>query len=697
MATGEQSGSLHRGGWDVAPTAQWKIDLGGGVHAPAAARRAVEEHLGGHVERDSLHSLDLLVTELVTNAVRHGGAREEDTVTLYMAVAPDRVRVEVCDPGPGFELDDPQPYGEGGYGLFLVEQLASRWGIEREPVSCAWFELARVPLGGVETHAPADDTGELPPASVISAPDALAFLADASAVLAGSLDYERTLAEVAQLAVPGIADWCAVDVVEADGSTRQITSGHPDPEQEEFLLELRRRVSQRKAGSEGVLRVIRTGESELVEDVSGYVAVNLRGEEEAELYSRLAPRSYMIVPMVARGRTIGALTFLSTLEGRHYTRSDLGFAEHLARRFALAVDNARLYDEAERARGLLDTLFASAPVGLGFYDTDLRCVRVNEALAEINGRPVEDHPGRTLEELVSEGADRLRPIYQSVLDTGEPVVGLDFSGETPAAPGVRRHFSVSYTPVRAADGTVLGVAAAVMDVTDRRTLLERERAAARRAGLPRTRRRGARVVTRLRHDAPQRGGVCVPEVADICWVHVLEEGGDIRLGAYAHEDPAHDEVALDLDSRFPLDPDAPVGAAAVIRTGSTDVVAHIDSEIIRSVAADAEQAEMLVSLRATAGIAVPLRARGRTMGAITVMTAQSGRAFTSDDVRLVEELARRAGLAMDNARLYTERTRIAHTLQAELLPRRLPEIPGVQLRGSLPRRGRAERGGRRLL
>src|SRR5882724_5910625 len=104
---------------------------------------------------------------------------------------------------------------------------------------------------------------------VLSAEEALRFLDEASGVLATSLDYETTLGHIAQLMVPVLADWCGVDVIAKDGSLRQITSGHPDPEQETLLLELRRRYREEKAGSEGVLRVIATGRPELFTDVQG--------------------------------------------------------------------------------------------------------------------------------------------------------------------------------------------------------------------------------------------------------------------------------------------------------------------------------------------------------------------------------------------------------------------------------------------
>src|SRR4051794_35761466 len=104
---------------------------------------------------------------------------------------------------------------------------------------------------------------------VMDPESALGFLAQASEVLAGSLDYEQTLADVARLAVPDVADWCAVDVVQDDGSLRQITSTHTDPEQERLLMELRRRYRAEKGGTAGAAYSILTGEPTLAQDTTG--------------------------------------------------------------------------------------------------------------------------------------------------------------------------------------------------------------------------------------------------------------------------------------------------------------------------------------------------------------------------------------------------------------------------------------------
>ncbi|MEA2422343.1 MAG: serine/threonine-protein kinase RsbW [Thermoleophilaceae bacterium] len=134
-------GFLANGTWSASAVKHEQVDLPGGLRAPQSARRAIEQHFAATVDRDLLGSIELLTTELVSNAVRHGGADEGKTVVLHLAVAPECLRVEVCDPGKGFQPGRPTPYGEGGYGLFLVSEVSSRWGVSHEDGNCAWFEL----------------------------------------------------------------------------------------------------------------------------------------------------------------------------------------------------------------------------------------------------------------------------------------------------------------------------------------------------------------------------------------------------------------------------------------------------------------------------------------------------------------------------------------------------------------------------
>jgi len=524
----------------------------------------------------------------------------------------------------------------------------------------------------------ADPTTRTTPAPVVSAREALEFLTRAGFVLADSLDYEETLARVVDLVVPQIADWCGVYIADGDGTEREITSRHADPDLERMLVEIRRRRRESEDGSE-TLQVLRSGRSILATDVTGTDASDLTESQRAGV-ARLGPRSYLIVPLRARGRVIGALTLLATREGRHYRDQDLAFAETLGERFALAIDNASLYEAAERSLGLLDTLIATAPVGLAFLDTDRRYVRVNEALAAINGRPVEDHVGRLVEEVPGPLGEQLAGVHREVITAREPRLEREGSGETPGAPGDTRHWISSLTPVRGHDGrTVLGVGVTVIDITERRALLQAERDARLRADF--LARAGGILDSSLDFEQTLSNvaNIAVPEIADWCAVGILDESGRMREVATANVDPAKRAVARELSERFPPDPESPTGTLAVARSGETTFVREITDEMLVAGIQDPDQLALIRRLGLRSVIIAPMTAGGRTSGTLTLASAEGGRLFDEADVQLAEELARRAGVSIENSRLYTELTRIAHTLQVRLLPDRLPEIPGVVL------------------
>jgi anti-sigma regulatory factor (Ser/Thr protein kinase) len=134
----------------VGLTATLELWYSGAPSAAAAARRVVGS-LDDHFDVTRLDDVLLLVTELVTNAIRHAGVDEEGSVGLDVSVTPGVLRVEVSDPGPGFEqLEHPEPDLDrtGGWGLFLVDQLADRWGVKHEVGTRVWFEMDHEPPGG---------------------------------------------------------------------------------------------------------------------------------------------------------------------------------------------------------------------------------------------------------------------------------------------------------------------------------------------------------------------------------------------------------------------------------------------------------------------------------------------------------------------------------------------------------------------
>ena len=181
------------------------------------------------------------------------------------------------------------------------------------------------------------------------AEDALRVQAEASEVLATPLSYEERLASLARLVVPRLADWCAVDVVGEDGSVRRLAVEHQDPEKVALAYEIQRRYPAPADAPRGVPHVLKTGEAEMVEEIPDELLVrSVRDGRQLGMLRELGLRSYMVVPMIARGRTLGAITLVSAESGRRYGPEDLEQAETLVRRAAMAVDNARLYEEARR-------------------------------------------------------------------------------------------------------------------------------------------------------------------------------------------------------------------------------------------------------------------------------------------------------------------------------------------------------------
>jgi PAS domain S-box-containing protein len=182
-----------------------------------------------------------------------------------------------------------------------------------------------------------------------------AFLAESSRCLADSLDYETTLATVARLALPQFGTWCIVDVVEPDGAIRRLSVIHPDPQKQRLARRLHRRHPPASTDLIGAPRVIRTSRTEIGVNVSDEELVRTsRDAEHLLLLRTLGTKAFMIVPLMARGQTLGAITFLTADADRRYGTTDIVLAEDLARRGAMAIDNARLHRAAETARGVAE-------------------------------------------------------------------------------------------------------------------------------------------------------------------------------------------------------------------------------------------------------------------------------------------------------------------------------------------------------
>jgi PAS domain S-box-containing protein len=453
------------------------------------------------------------------------------------------------------------------------------------------------------------------------------------------------------------------------------------------------------------------------------------------------------------------------------------------------------------AAGALERWFGAAAWGLAIVDPRYRFVRVNAAMAEMDGVAAEAHTGRPVDEVLPGLAPRLRALVCRVLDDGETVDAEELVGRTPADPDRDRRWATSWFPLRGDDGALQAAAGMLVPLPDLREseveLRAREdrmhlamestgtgfwewdvnadrvrwtdslaalhglapgsaprgldgllalihpkdrppvEAAMRRAvavggdflaeyrttgpesgerwlaarGRPLAGRDGrTTIVSGLTADITERrrredaltflaeagdalarsldavrtldeiARLAVPRLADWCAVQLASDAqGGYENIAVAHVDPEKVRWALELQERYPPDPDAPTGVPEVIRTGRSELYPEIDEELLRAGAVDAEHLEIMQQLRMSSAMVVPLRARDRTLGAITFIFAESGRQYSTHELELAEELGRRAGLALDHARLYEREHRTAETLQRALLPPTLPDIEGHEL------------------
>jgi signal transduction histidine kinase/ActR/RegA family two-component response regulator len=359
------------------------------------------------------------------------------------------------------------------------------------------------------------------------------FLAQAGAALSDSLEFETTLNTVARLAVPGIADSCAIHLIDEEGTIRLVAAVHVDPVKAWAMEAL---ADPRTSGTSRVwLRAIREGTAELLADITPEtVRTALEADDRLmRVYEEVRFASQISVPLRARGRTIGGLTFMLGPGTRRYDESDLRLAEDLAHRAAIAVENARLY----------------------------RAAQENEAAAAL-------------------GHSRARFLAD--------------------------------------------VGAALASSLDYETTLK--------------------TVANL----------AVPGIADWCAVDILNELGTIQRLAMAHVDPEKLNLAAELDARYPKDPGARGGVQEVIRTGRPVMMADIPETLIAAAARDAEHLRLLRGVGVTSYICVPLLTRGRTLGALTFVSAESGRRYTDSDLRFAQDVASRAALAVENARVYRQ-------------------------------------------
>jgi PAS domain S-box-containing protein len=543
---------------------------------------------------------------------------------------------------------------------------------------------AIVPAGrSRRAHAsPAAGKGEPIDVNVHPVSDvAVGLLIEAGGVLASSLDQATTMNQIARLTVPRLADLCVIDLRDEDGSIREAAVAAAQPQIPGALEELRTRFPLDPAGEHPVARVIRSGEPLLLAEMtSSLLSSFAQGSEHARFMIDNGYRSAVVAPLVARGRTLGALSVLRLGEGEPYAEEDLDLARELARRAALAIDNARLFSQLRGVERRLEAVLVNLAEAITVTRRDGRMAFANQAAADLLGAAspselIEAPPGTIMRRFL-------------VLDENGRELDLEYMpgrrllrGEFPEpllvrnivrATGEERWLMVRSSPVSDPEsGEIIYAVNVLENITEVKRAQLAESFMAKVSSVLASSMDYEETLQRVAR-------LAVPQLADWCAVDLLDERGAIRHVAIHHADPTQLALAEELHHAYQLTLDEPAGVPEVIRTGQARIFTEIRPEELAAYARDSRHLEMLRAIQPRAVIIVPMAGATKTIGAITLASAESLRRLSHSDLALAVRLGRRAGTAVENARLYTERTQIAQILQEALLPESLPEIPGAQ-------------------
>jgi PAS domain S-box-containing protein len=522
-------------------------------------------------------------------------------------------------------------------------------------------------------------------AQVERRPWAIALLVQTGAVLSSSLDLATTMSRVAQLTIPALADLCVIDLRNREGAISELAAASTDPELARSLEELRSRFPLDPGGAHPVARVIRSGDAELLTEMTQELLRSFaQNSEHARFMIANCYRSAIVTPLTARGRTLGALSTLRLADSEPYDHGDLELVCELARRAALAIDNAQLFSNIQTVEQRLETLLRNLAEAITVVDDAGRTVFANQAALDLLGL-------ESAEELARATPGEIMSRFIVLSETGEeldleamPARRL-FRGE-PAPPllvrnivratGEERWVVVRASPILDPETKRATYVANVFeDVTQvkRAQLAEAFMAQASRV-LSSSMDYGETLQRVARLAAGQLG--------DWCAVDVLDERGALQRVAVHHRDPDMLALAERLDRSYRPTLDESVGVPDVIRTGVARIFKDISAQALARYARNADHLGLLRQMGARDVIIVPLAAPARTLGAISLVSSRTGRRLTEADFDVAIRLGRRAGTAVEAARLYTERSRIARALQRPLLPESLPEMPGFQIAAS---------------
>ncbi len=479
-------------------------------------------------------------------------------------------------------------------------------------------------------------------------------LADLATVVDGGGAAEEIAAAIAALFVSRLVDFCAIDLLRADGRMHRL-------------------AALASSGLDGL----------------GAPGDPVSDDEQVTVLERAGLQSAVIVPLAPRGAGLGRLVLGVRTAGLQ-SPGDVQYAESLAGRVALALDNATLSEELSSTERRLEVILGSVDAAVTVRDRNGRMVYANQAAADLLKLP-------DAAAVMAMPPGGLIGRFDVYTEAGEPLELTDMLGtrllrgeSTPPAITVRnvvkttgeeRWLLNKARGVPGPDGRVELAVNLIEDVTEAKRSEIAQRLLARTG---RTMAEASDLASTLQAMAE----AAVPGLADWAGADLLDEAGHIRAFAIAHRDPEKVRLGRRLRTEWPPRLDDAGGVAAVIRTGKPTLIHEIDDQMLEQGAVDGEHLAVLRAVGLNSVMIAPIVAGERVLGALSFVSSTSRR-FDERDLELACDLGRQVGIVIDSAKLHAEQLHIARTLQAGLIPRSLPRIEGWQLCSAYRAAGRA--------
>lgn len=570
-------------------------------------------------EEGAVASIALAVTEAATNAIVHAYVgREPGTVLVIAEPARDALVVRVIDTGRGM---GPRADSPGlGLGMPTIGRLTRSCEVRRGPGCGTELRMVFDALGvrGPHRHTtPGDDAEDRERFELLSS---VARLAEDGGWPGQGIE------RLVDLFVPRVADVCAVEVLDEGSTPRRVALRCPEA--------LAEPVREWLAESAAALAALREGRPQVVE------------LDEA----RLGLGWWVSVPLGGGEPALGALGFgLRASRGRPEGER-LDFLALLGERAARGLANSRLIDELRSTRRRLERILDALAEAITVHGGDNQVIYANDAAVRLLG-------GSSVEEVLAARPGELAERFIITREDGSPVGFDDLPGprlvageqveplltrSVNRATGVERWLLTKTTLLD--DGGTFAVNI-IEDVTEAKNAERRQRFLARAAGVLAS---SLDYGQTLEHIAR----LAVPDLADWCAVDLFDEDGALQRLGLAHVDPAKLALGQEMQRRWPPDLETERGLAAVLRDGRSAVYPEVTDEMLVAGVNEPERLALLREIGMRSVMLVPMRLGERTIGSLTFVTAESARTFTPEDLAFAEDLAHRAAVAVENARLY---------------------------------------------